>query len=321
MPEETGTELGASERVSSLPRLSLNGDAMPRRPSRALALLHTARPRQWVKNVLVAAAPGAAGVLSHGHALLDTFIAFAAFTLGAAGTYFLNDAFDVEADRRHPTKRRRPVAAGLVGVTTAKVVGAVLIVAAVGVGFAADWRLPVVIACYVMMTTSYSMWLKHVAVLDLGMVAAGFVLRMIAGAVAVDVPISNWFFIVASFGSLFVVAGKRLAEHRELGASRADVRSTLAQYTTAYLGHVTAVSSAVTMVAYCLWAFERARGHAGVPWFELSIVPFVLGVLRYALVLESGGGAAPEEIVLGDRALQLMGLAWVIVVAIGIYVA
>jgi decaprenyl-phosphate phosphoribosyltransferase len=318
MPEEIGTGLGASERASSLPPPSMNGD-VARRPSRALALLRTARPRQWVKNVLVAAAPGAAGVLTHGDAILDTFIAFAAFTLAASGTYFLNDAFDVEADRRHPTKRKRPIAAGDVGVTTAKIVGALLILASIAIGFGADWRLPVVIGCYVAMTTSYSLWLKHVAVLDLGMVAAGFVLRTIAGAVAVNVPISNWFFIVASFGSLFVVAGKRLAEHRELGASRAEHRTTLASYTTAYLGHVTSVSSAVAMVGYCLWAFEKAHGQAGVPWFELSIVPFVLGVLRYALILESGGGAAPEEIVLRDRALQLMGVAWVIIVAVGIY--
>jgi decaprenyl-phosphate phosphoribosyltransferase len=318
MPEEIGTGLGASERVSSPTPPSMNGD-VARRPSRVLALLRTARPRQWVKNVLVAAAPGAAGVLTHGDAILDTFVAFAAFTLAASGTYFLNDAFDVEADRRHPTKRKRPIAAGHVGVTTAKVVGAFLILASIGVGFGADWRLPVVIGCYVVMTTSYSLWLKHVAVLDLGMVAAGFVLRTIAGAVAVNVPISNWFFIVASFGSLFVVAGKRLAEHRELGAARAEHRTTLASYTTAYLGHVTSVSSAVAMVGYCLWAFEKAHGQAGVPWYELSIVPFVLGVLRYALILESGGGAAPEEIVLRDRALQLMGVAWVLIVAVGIY--
>jgi decaprenyl-phosphate phosphoribosyltransferase len=199
------------------------------------------------------------------------------------------------------------------------VVGGFLIAAAIGVGFVATWRLSVVIAVYVALTTSYSIWLKHQAVIDLGAVAAGFVLRMIGGAVAVHVPISNWFFIVASFGSLFVVAGKRHAEHRELGAARADHRSTLAHYTTEYLGYVVAVSSGVAMVAYCLWAFDKARGHSGVPWFELSIVPFVLGVLRYALIVDSGGGAAPEEIVLGDRSLQLMGVAWAVIVAVGLY--
>jgi decaprenyl-phosphate phosphoribosyltransferase len=320
LAEDIGTELGETGREGGLVAPSSNGHGT-RRTSLALALLRTARPRQWVKNVLVAAAPGAAGVLTHGDALVKTIIAFVAFTLAASGTYFLNDALDVEADRRHPKKRRRPIAAGEVPVLTAKIVGVVLIVAGVGVGFAANWRLPVVVACYVALTTSYSIWLKHMAVIDLGAVAAGFVLRMIGGAVAVNVPISNWFFIVASFGSLFVVAGKRHAEHRELGAARADHRTTLAHYTTEYLGYVVAVSSGVAMVAYCLWAFEKAHGHSGVPWFELSIVPFVLGVLRYALIVDTGGGAAPEEIVLGDRALQVMGVLWAIAVAVGIYVS
>jgi decaprenyl-phosphate phosphoribosyltransferase len=318
LAEEIGTQLGKSGPAGRVPAPSPNGQPPRRRPSFG-ALVRTARPRQWVKNVLVAAAPGAAGVLTHGSALWHTAIAFAAFTLAASGTYFLNDAFDVEADRRHPTKRKRPIAAGEVPVGVAQAVGVLLIAAAIGLGFAATWRLSVAVAAYLALTTSYSIWLKHEAVIDLGAVAAGFVIRMIGGAVAVNVPISNWFFIVASFGSLFVVAGKRHAEHRELGASRADHRSTLAHYTTAYLGYVVAVSSGVAMVAYCLWAFEKARGHSGIPWFELSIVPFVLGVLRYALIVDSGGGAAPEEIVLGDRSLQLMGVAWAIIVAVGLY--
>lgn len=320
MAEEIGTQLGRPDPAGGIPAPSPNGHSGGHRAS-IRSLIRTARPRQWVKNVLVAAAPAAAGVLTHGTALWHTAIAFVAFTLAASGTYFLNDSFDVEADRRHPTKRRRPVAAGEVPVRTAQVVGVLLIVAAIGVGFAASWRLSVAVAAYLALTTSYSIWLKHEAVIDLGAVAGGFVVRMIGGAVAVGVPISNWFFIVASFGSLFVVAGKRHAEHRELGSSRADHRSTLAHYTTAYLGYVVAVSSGVAMVAYCLWAFEKARGHSGVPWFELSIVPFVLGVLRYALIVDSGGGAAPEEIVLGDRSLQLMGVVWAIIVAVGLYVA
>ena len=211
MAEEIGTQLGRSEPTDGVTAPSPNGHPGRRRTS-LRPLLRTARPRQWVKNVLVAAAPGAAGVLTHGSALWRTAVAFVAFTLAASGTYFLNDSFDVEADRRHPTKRRRPIAAGEVPVRTAQVVGGFLIAAAIGVGFAATWRLSVVIAVYVALTTSYSIWLKHQAVIDLGAVAAGFVLRMIGGAVAVHVPISNWFLIVASFGSLFVVADIKAGE-------------------------------------------------------------------------------------------------------------
>jgi decaprenyl-phosphate phosphoribosyltransferase len=295
----------------------------PARPRRSLvhALLVEARPKQWVKNVLVVAAPAAAGVLGEGDAIFDTFIAFVAFCLAASGTYFLNDSFDVEADRLHAKKRFRPIAAGEVPVPMARVVGVLLILGGIGIGFVTGWKLPVVIATYIAFTTTYSVWLKHVAVVDLGMVAAGFVLRLIAGATAVDVPISVWFFIVGSFGSLFMVAGKRHAEHMDLGSEAGGHRVTLSEYSLEYLGYVRSVASGVTMVGYCLWAFEKSTGVAGVPWYELSIVPFVLAVLRYALLVERGEGGAPEDLVLRDRPLQVMGFLWVVLVGIGLYVA
>ncbi len=286
-----------------------------------LALFVEARPKQWVKNVLVVAAPAAAGVLTQGQAIFDTGIAFIAFCLAASGTYFLNDAFDVEADRLHAKKRFRPIAAGEVPVRLARVVGVLLLLCGIGIGFLTGWKLPVVITTYIIFTTTYSAWLKHVAVVDMGMVAAGFVLRMIAGAAAVDVPISVWFFIVGSFGSLFMVAGKRHAEFMDLGPEAAGHRATLSEYSREYLGYVRSVASGVTLVGYCLWAFEKSTGVAGVPWYELSIVPFVLAILRYALLIERGEGGAPEELVLHDRALQVMGVLWVVLVGIGLYVA
>lgn len=285
------------------------------------ALVATARPKQWVKNLLVVAAPAAAGVLGKGSTLAETGVAFVAFCLAASGTYFLNDALDVEADRRHALKRLRPVAAGDVPVGTAQGVGIGLLLAGIGVGFTVGWKLPVVVGLYVAFTTAYSLWLKHVAVVDLGMVASGFVLRTIGGAVAVEVPISVWFFIVASFGSLFMVAGKRHAEHLDLGVERAGHRPTLSEYSLEYLGYVRSVASGVALMGYCLWAFEKSAHKAGVPWFELSIVPFVLGVLRYALLVERGEGGAPEEIMLRDRPLQVLGLVWGVVAGIGLYAA
>jgi decaprenyl-phosphate phosphoribosyltransferase len=288
--------------------------------ARVKGFVKEARPRQWAKNILVAAAPGAAGVLTHRDALADTAIAFVAFCLAASGTYFLNDALDVEADRLHPKKRYRPIAAGTISVTTGKVSAAVLIAAGIAVGFATgNWELPMVTAFYVAATTSYSIWLKHVPVIDITLLASGFVLRAIAGAVATGVPISDWFFIVTAFGSLFMVAGKRHAEFEEMGDERAGFRATLGEYSIAYLNYVRAVASGVTLVAYCLWAFEKTGNQAGPPWYELSIVPFVLAILRYALVVESGGGGAPEEVVMRDRPLQAMIVAWVVVFGIAIY--
>jgi decaprenyl-phosphate phosphoribosyltransferase len=212
------------------------------------------------------------------------------------------------------------VAAGDLPVGLARTVGIVLLAAGIGLGFVATWKLPVVIALYVICTTTYTVWLKHVAVVDLAMVASGFVLRLIAGAVAVNVPISVWFFIVGSFGSLFMVAGKRHAEWLELGVEAAGHRATLSEYSLEYLGYVRSVASGVAMVGYCLWAFEKSQHVAGVPWFELSIVPFVIAVLRYALLVERGEAGAPEEIVLHDRPLQIIGVIWAITVAIGLYV-
>jgi decaprenyl-phosphate phosphoribosyltransferase len=292
-------------------------------PSASLlsGLIRTARPKQWIKNVLVVAAPAAAGVLDQPSVVVDTVIAFVAFSLAASGTYFLNDAFDVEADRRHAKKRFRPIAAGVVPVNTARIVGIVLLAAGVGISFLANWRLAVVIGTYIAFTTTYSAWLKHVAVIDLGMVAAGFVLRLIAGAVAVDVRISVWFIVVGSFGSLFMVAGKRHAEHLDLGVERAGHRATLEEYSVEYLGYVRSVASGVAMVAYCLWAFDAEIHATGIVWFEVSIVPFVLAFLRYALLVERGQGGAPEDVVLRDRPLQALGALWVIIVAIGLYVA
>jgi len=217
-----------------------------RRPSLVRSFVREARPKQWVKNVLVFAAPGAAGVLTEPDQLGRTLIAFAAFCLAASGTYFLNDAMDAEADRQHPKKRYRPVAAGLISTAQAKVTAVVLIVLALAVSAPLNGgRLVVVVAAYVLVTVSYTLWLKHEPVLDLGCVAAGFGLRAIAGAYATDVPLSNFFLIVVGAGSLFIVAGKRHAELSELGEASSGHRQTLGEYSDSFLNYVRAVTSGV----------------------------------------------------------------------------
>jgi decaprenyl-phosphate phosphoribosyltransferase len=287
--------------------------------STARALLRLARPKQWVKNVLVVAAPAAAGVLGEAKPFFETCVAFVCFCLAASGTYFLNDAIDAPADRLHHTKRRRPVAAGVVSVQTAVVGGALLIVAAIALSFLARWQLALVVAGYLALTLSYSLWLKHEAVLDLAAVAAGFVLRTIAGGVAVGVAISPWFLIVAGAGSLFMVTGKRHAELLELEDDAVGHRRALEVYSSAFLSYVRAVASSVAILAYCLWAFEKSSAVGSQVWFELSIVPFVLAILRYALLLEQGRGGAPEDLVLSDRVLLAMGACWAIAFALAVH--
>ena len=170
------------------------------------------------------------------------------------------------------------------------------------------------------LTSSYSIWLKHVAVIDLVVVASGFVLRAIAGAVVDDVKMSTWFVLCTSFGSLFIVTGKRYAELREVG-DNVGTRSTLDEYTPAFLHTVLSVSVGATLVTYCMWAFEgREVSNSSWPFFELSILPMLTALLRYTLVLDQGHGAAPEEIFLADRWLQALGVVWVVVFGLGVYV-
>lgn len=295
------------------------------RPRRSLlvAIVVEARPKQWAKNVLVFAAPGAASVLTQRTELLQTFVAFVAFCLAASGTYYLNDAGDVEADRRHPTKRFRPIAAGEIPVPLAQVLGGILIAGGVAISFLAHWQLAVAVVGYVVLTTTYTVWLKHVVIFDVVAVAAGFVLRAIGGAAATGVEISNWFFIVATFGSLFMVAGKRHAEVREVDGPRGSTRATLGEYSESYLEFLRSVSTGVVLVAYCLWAFEKAdvarlTSTQPVPWFQLSIVPFALAILRYAFLVDRGQGGAPEEVVLSDRVLIGLGIVWIGLFAIGL---
>jgi decaprenyl-phosphate phosphoribosyltransferase len=142
-------------------------------------------------------------------------------------------------------------------------------------------------------------------------------MRAVAGGLAAGLPISDWFLLVAGFGSLFMVAGKRYSELHTLG-SEAGTRRSLVRYTDSYLRFVWSIAAAATITAYCLWAFENATSTGDTTWFRLSIVPFVIAVLRYALVIEQGGGGAPEEVVLGDRVLLVVGALWALTFLLGV---
>ena len=284
-------------------------------------LIREMRPKQWAKNVLVFAAPGAAGVLDDGRDLLTAVLLFVAFCMVSSGTYYWNDIHDVEADRHHPTKRNRPIASGVVPMRVAQVVGTLLAVGGLALSFAISRDTGLVVLCYVVLTTSYSIVFKHMAVIDLVVVASGFVLRAVAGAVAVDVHMSKWFVLCTSFGALFIVTGKRYAELRELGDDASVHRATLEEYSLGFLRIVLSVSVAATLVTYCSWAFEvREVSGSSWPFYELSIIPMATALLRYTLILEQGHGAAPEEIFAADRTLQVLGLIWLIVFGLGVYV-
>src|SRR4051794_18763381 len=187
----------------------LGDERLARWSSLGRGIVRALRPKQWLKNVLVLAAPGAAGVLGQGDVLANVALAFVAFCAASSGTYLLNDVRDVEADRLHPRKRARPIAAGTVPGWLAVALAVVLLVAGLVVAASVGVKLLVVLAAYIALTSSYTLWLKHIEVVDIVAIASGFILRAVAGGAAAGVPLSRWFIIVASFGSLFIVAGKR----------------------------------------------------------------------------------------------------------------
>lgn len=305
--------------------------ASKKRPPKNLpdAMIKALRPKQWVKNVLVVAAPAAAGseALTNAGTLKDIAIAFITFCMAASSIYLINDARDVESDRQHPTKRFRPIAAGVLPVNLAYVMAVVLIVAAVGVSFlaTAGSSLAIVVAIYIALQLGYCFGWKHQPVLDIALVSSGFMLRAMAGGVAASIDLSQWFLIVAAFGSLFMASGKRYAElilARETGAK---IRKSLAGYTDTYLRFVWTLSATAVVMSYSLWGFEmaeaaRATGSSGAIWYQISMVPFTIAILRYAADVDRGDGGAPDELALTDRTLQLLAVAWLVCIVLAVYI-
>ncbi|MGI3781817.1 MAG: decaprenyl-phosphate phosphoribosyltransferase [Janthinobacterium lividum] len=306
----------AGPEVPSIPQEQLL--EQPRR-SRLPAAVRATRPRQWVKNVLVFTAPLAAGRLFDRHVLLASALAFVAFCLMSATVYLVNDVRDVEEDRLHPRKRFRPIAAGELKPQAAVVLAVVTGAVGLTIGFLTAPQLGVTLLIYLLLQLGYSAFLKHLPVVDLAMVASGFLLRAIAGGVASDIPLSQWFLLVAAFGSFFMVAGKRYSEITSLG-SGAGTRKSLERYTESYLRFAWMLAAVLVLISYSLWAFENRGGGAyAVPWTAISIAPFTLGLLQYALEVDAGNAGEPEEVVLHDRVLQVIGLVWLVVISIAVF--
>jgi decaprenyl-phosphate phosphoribosyltransferase len=289
------------------------------RRSRVPATVRAVRPRQWVKNLLVLAAPLAAGRLLEPAVIKGTALAFVAFCLISAAVYLVNDVRDVAEDRQHPTKRFRPIAAGELKPATALVLAAVLGACGLALGFVVSMPLGITMGVYVALQLLYSAYLKHLPVVDLAMVASAFLLRAIAGGVATGIPLSQWFLLVAAFGSFFMVAGKRYSEMKALGGE-AGTRRSLTRYSESYLRFAWMMAAVMVLISYSLWAFEnRGNGALGVPWTAISIAPFTLALLQYALEVDAGTADEPEEVVLNDRVLQGLGVVWVAVISAAVF--
>jgi decaprenyl-phosphate phosphoribosyltransferase len=287
-------------------------------------VVRSMRPRQWIKNLLVFMAPAAAGVLGHANTTLRVVAAFVVFCVVASGTYLINDVIDAASDRNHPVKRHRPVAAGHLNPHLALAIGCGFIgLGVLGSVLLGPWGFVVVIGLYTGLSVAYSLRLKNEPIVELAIVASGFVLRAIAGGVVADVRLSNWFLVFTSFAALFVVTGKRYAEHQRLGVDRGSHRRVLENYSGSFLKSVLTIAASVCVASYCLWAFDRTGllAHPGhhVVWVELTVIPLVLAVLHIFRLLDAGEGGEPEQLALRDHMLQAYGTLWLAFMGIGLY--
>lgn len=325
MDEVTLGADGARGAMSLRPPVAVDVGPSSRRAN-ARALVRAARPRQWPKNLLVIAAPIAAGIIGQPAVAVRTAVAALAFTVASAGVYLVNDVVDAPSDRAHPTKAQRPIAAGELAVPTALAAAGVLFVAAtLGAGVVLGVASAALVVAYVAISLTYSLVLKRIVGIELAALASGFVLRAALGAAANHIAASAWFLAVASSVALFVAAGKRSAELDLLGARAVDHREVLSRYNGGLLRGGRMLAAIVAMVAYGLWAFERAaalhptHGGLGDAVVRLSTIPFVLMLMSVERALEQGRGGAPEELALRGHRLQLMAGACLALVVVGIY--
>jgi decaprenyl-phosphate phosphoribosyltransferase len=292
------------------------------RPSRtALTWARAIRPHQWIKNVTVLGAPAAASVLNQPAVLARSSAAAAIFVLASCGTYLLNDAHDAEADRRHPEKRRRPVAANEITVRAAVAVGGIACIAAAVGAFALAREFGLVVTVYLVMTGLYSWRLKQVAVIEMMLIASGFVLRAIGGGVVNHLPISRWFLLVSAAGALFIVSGKRQAEQRALGANAPVHRAVIRQYSAEWLQQTATVALTATVVGYCLWAFQYLGRDILQVLLAISVAPFTAALLRYTQLISLGHGQRPERYLVTDPFLVTAILTCASLLFFGLYVA
>lgn len=259
------------------------------------------------------AAPAAAGALGQDDVPAHVVLAFVAFCLLSSGIYAINDVRDAPEDRLHPTKRFRPVAAGELQPHAAIVLGVTLLVCGLALCAAVAPLVALIGLAYVALTLSYTLVFRHMFVLDIVAIAGGFVLRAVAGGAASGVALSRWFLLVVSGGALFVAAAKRYGELRRANARR----RVLDAYTPGLLQAILIGSAAITMLAYLVWAFQPSSA----AWRALTALPFAACLLRYGAIVRAGDGESPEDVLLGDRPLQLAGLTWLALFALEVHAA
>ena len=275
-------------------------------------LLASVRPEQWTKNLLVFAGVVFGGRLMEPRADAIAVATFAIFCALSGAVYLFNDVADREADQNHPLKRERPIASGQLSTTTAVIAGLVLGIAGVQAAFMIRTDLGFIAATYLALLLAYSAALKHVVIVDVLVIAAGFVLRAIAGAVAVDVPIGHWLLVCTTLLALFIALSKRRHELTLLAEGATEHRRILEEYSPYLLDQMIGVVTSSTLIAYTVYATSADTAvRLGTAKLGLTI-PFVLyGIFRYLyLVHQKRGGGSPATLLLADRPLMACVALW-----------
>jgi 4-hydroxybenzoate polyprenyltransferase len=289
-------------------------------PRFASALLLALRPRQWTKNGLLFVALAFTLKLHEPELLARASLAVALFCALSSAGYLLNDVMDVEADRFHPTKRFRPIASGIIPVWLGLALGATLALVGVVGALLLSPKFAAFALGYLVLTGVYSVWLKHMVLLDVFGIAAGFVLRAAAGAAAIDVPISPWLYTATMFGALLIALGKRRAELVGLGSGAATHRRNLQAYSLELLDQLILVVSGAALITYAFYSFSAEnlpRDHS----MMLTIPVVLYGLFRYLLVVRNGAGAKPEDLLLTDRPLLAAVAFWAVLAVAILYTA
>jgi 4-hydroxybenzoate polyprenyltransferase len=281
------------------------------------------RPRQWTKNLLLFAALIFANKLFDADSTILACLGFAAFCLASSSAYVVNDLLDADRDRRHPVKRNRPIAAGEVSRGRATALACVLTVAALGIAFRIAPGFGIATSIYLASTHFYSVIGKNVVILDVLMIAFGFVIRAIAGALAINVPISDWFILCTAFLALFLAVSKRKAELVSLKEDAESVRPVLGHYTETSLNTYTAVTMSAAMISYGLYVLDFQRAHAADSRLLMLTFPLVIfGIFRYHHLTETTDmGDKPEEVLLRDRPIQACGVLFAAFAVVALYFA
>ncbi len=283
-----------------------------------IAVVRTARPRQWPKNLLVFAAPLAGASLGRAYGLAYALVAAVAFTAASSAVYFVNDVLDAERDRGHPVKRNRPVAAGTLPPAHALAVAAACAAAALAAGFwIGEPGLSAVIAGYLAASLAYALGLKHVPVLELLLVASGFVLRALGGAAATRVPPSGWFLLVCSLGALMVAVSKRSMELAVLGQDAAAHRPAMRWYTAASLQLGQRCLIVAMVIAYVLWA-SGEQGSWTRGWHLASALPLAAALLRFSRLSADSASRPVEDLITRDPVMACCELTWLLMFAAGL---